>query len=611
MFRVRKFLLCLLVLFTSPFALADELKTVQSIEYNYSESADVPKFGWERATIPFHDFFLAVSAEKSVQRTLWIRFELSADPNGNNLHSIFVDYVPERYTAFLNGHPIHRNYADPGEHTFGSFAPAEIALPDDLVLEGQNSVALRLESELPGTLGIGRVRYGSAAEIRQVYEQAYFWQFTGPQIINGIIAVLTIFVFLFWLWRPQEENFFWLALLGVIWWVRNLHYSEVDPAIGPQLMWEIAVNSLFLIMFAFFGFAASFFRVEQRARLIWVSGAFTVFMIMLRWALVTSGKSDLPAYLPMIPFALALAVIFVRACLRKPSPESFFMLGAVTVAIGFSFHDFAFLGNLWRGAGFQLQPYASLIVYSAFFFAVGRRVLTAFATVENLNALLETRVDEATRRLRLAEDQRRVLEVSAALDHERERMMQEMHDRIGTGLISAIAASEARGDSQEALHVLRNSLFELRITVDSLEPFEGNVGLLLAGFRHRIERDLNDAGVRFDWHVERVPDLVWLDAPNGLHVLRTLQEAFANILLHAKARTVRVGCEAGALDGVPGVRITISDDGAGFDVSTVSHGRGLANMAARIGALQGRLSVQSQPSGGTDLGIWLPVEKPI
>ncbi|MEO6604999.1 MAG: ATP-binding protein [Aeromicrobium sp.] len=74
-------------------------------------------------------------------------------------------------------------------------------------------------------------------------------------------------------------------------------------------------------------------------------------------------------------------------------------------------------------------------------------------------------------------------------------------------------------------------------------------------------------------------------------------EALANTLKHggAEQATVELGLESGML------HIVVSDDGCGFDPSTVASVGGLAGLADRLAALGGSLEVESQPGNGTRL----------
>lgn len=82
-----------------------------------------------------------------------------------------------------------------------------------------------------------------------------------------------------------------------------------------------------------------------------------------------------------------------------------------------------------------------------------------------------------------------------------------------------------------------------------------------------------------------MPPLAWLDQRHSLHILRILQEAFTNVIKHAGASEIRVTTET--RDGF--VRVSIIDNGRGFDATTATEGRGLGNQARRAEAIVGRI----------------------
>lgn len=578
------------------------VQSLTSGAYVFSESWQIPESGWRPMGLPFHDFFKPITPENKKLKTLWVKFAF----DGKDAQALVTDYTSERYTAYLNGVAIFSNYVDPTEQNFASFKPAEIKFPKQLLKSGRNEIAVRLESDTFWCLGIGNVKIGPAAAIRASYDRSYYLQFMGPQIVNGIVVALTICIVLFWFKRRQEKAFFWLGLVGIAWWLRNLHYSAINPVIGPAAMWEIAISGIFVLATVFFGFAATFLDVPNRRRWLIVSGLVGGVLVVFRWALIANGQSDWPSHALTIPFTATLIIVFCRSCYRQPTTENMIMLGALTITISFTLHDFGFLGNAWRGAGFQIQPYACLIVYPAFLFAVGRRVLSSFSTVEHQNVELEHRIQLVTAELHQSEAVRRSLEIDHAIEQERERMMMEIHDRIGSSLISAVAVAERRGDPPDAIRTLKNSLTDLRIAVDSLEPIEGDLALVLGNFRHRIEREVLAAGLRFDWHVDEVPPLDWLDATNALHIMRTLQEAIGNILAHANASIIGVSCHQLTRNGRDGIVIRITDNGIGFVSIVPESGRGILNMQSRIESLQGEFRIESISGKGTSIEMWFP-----
>jgi signal transduction histidine kinase len=268
----------------------------------------------------------------------------------------------------------------------------------------------------------------------------------------------------------------------------------------------------------------------------------------------------------------------------------------------------------WSGVHFALLPYAGVIIFLVFAFALGRRLVDALGTVENLNVILEDRVAAATSELERTQKQIRELEIAVALEQERERIMREMHDSVGSNLISALAIAEHGDAPISTVATLKRSLTDLRIAVDSLEQVDGDVTPLLASFRHRMEPDLRAAGWRFDWQVEEVPPLSWLNSANALHVLRILQEALSNALTHSGGNVVTFGSARSVRSGSPGVAITIADNGTGLKCPTSSGsnpigGKGHANMQARAHALSAQLSLSNIKGGGAIVTLWLPVSR--
>lgn len=251
---------------------------------------------------------------------------------------------------------------------------------------------------------------------------------------------------------------------------------------------------------------------------------------------------------------------------------------------------------------------AVIAVIGVWFWLRQRTLQNLLSEKSRINAQLEQRIETTKANLLVSESARRRLEVENAVTDERERMMREIHDGIGSSLVAALASAERQGkQGSTAVFVLKGALSDLRIAVDSLEPIEGDVATLLASLRYRLEPEMKKSGVSFDWHVEEVPEIKWLDAPNAIHVLRIFQETLGNVLGHAEASMIRVECQAQLRQGRPGVSIDVSDNGKGFDSSAPTQGHGRKNMKSRAEALGARLYIESTPGKGSRTSLWLPL----
>jgi signal transduction histidine kinase len=93
----------------------------------------------------------------------------------------------------------------------------------------------------------------------------------------------------------------------------------------------------------------------------------------------------------------------------------------------------------------------------------------------------------------------------------------------------------------------------------------------------------------------------------GLAMYRIAEEALTNAITHAKAGKVIMrldGRRAGWL------RLTVRDDGRGFDAASAPHGLGMATKQDYAGAVDGKCVVHSAPGMGTEVEAVLPLSGP-
>lgn len=147
----------------------------------------------------------------------------------------------------------------------------------------------------------------------------------------------------------------------------------------------------------------------------------------------------------------------------------------------------------------------------------------------------------------------------------------------------------------------RDNLAEARSLVASGVPSNVRGGDLLAALR-RLPESMHLEGIRL---TVTLPDsLPPLSSSEQVALLRTAQEALNNVRRHSGATAADVVVEIPAKEPLL-LRLTVSDNGRGFDVSAERKGFGLKSMAARLDEIGGRLRVTSTP-GTTSLVAAVP-----
>jgi len=207
-------------------------------------------------------------------------------------------------------------------------------------------------------------------------------------------------------------------------------------------------------------------------------------------------------------------------------------------------------------------------------------------------------------------------ELQAAGDSERSRLSHELHDEVAQKLaalkmqlqLADIAPdSDRRTTTSASVAIVDDLLANVRAISHSLRPAPFDRGQLLPALTAmaRAERNRGGLCVLID---TPMADL-WLPHEIELVCYRIVREAVANVIKHARARTVAVSlnCQSDWL------ALSIADDGRGFDVApttrqAVRDGHlGLVGMRERLDHVGGTLSINSTLGRGTTIHCLLPL----
>jgi len=147
----------------------------------------------------------------------------------------------------------------------------------------------------------------------------------------------------------------------------------------------------------------------------------------------------------------------------------------------------------------------------------------------------------------------------------------------------------------------------MRIVIDSLDPTTTDLTTSLGKLRARLEPLLRRNGMGLRWRIDDELGLDDFPPEQSLHLLRIIQEAVTNAIMHAKASEVSVHIRAEDAKGDV-LSVEIRDDGRGFRPDAFSGGRGIANMTSRAEALGADLRFESEESG-TRIELRVPIPR--
>ena len=191
-------------------------------------------------------------------------------------------------------------------------------------------------------------------------------------------------------------------------------------------------------------------------------------------------------------------------------------------------------------------------------------------------------------------------------ERERTRWARELHDETlqGLGALRVLLRAGLRSRdgleqaAREASDQVSTEIANLRALITELRPAaldELGLAAALAGLGRR-SREVDGLDVAV--HVETAVDQFDHDLQTAIY--RLAQEALTNVAKHAKARNVDVRVQRSA----EGLRVSVTDDGAGFDRSAPTEGYGLAGMQERAALMGGHLELTTSPRGTKVLAVF-------
>ncbi len=499
-----------------------------------------------------------------------------------------------------------------GDRVWNAFnVPLWLALDN---LDGQprpQQLLLRMDSTAGLGSGLSSLWLGSEDELLTDYRLRLLAQVLLPAAIGVAMVALGVFALGVWSQRRHEPIYGLFFIAAALYCLRTLHYlGPLDTRLMAadwfgwltinSLGWLVAINQLFTLRLC-----------ERRMRwlelgLLGFMGGSTLLTLPLWQSPHQLAALTSVCYLGGGIMFLISVPLVILAAHRSASRLARWLAWGNLLALGVATHDWLLQNYYISLDALYLVPYWQITFCLLFCVVLGQRYVASIHGLELSHELLARRLAEREAELQESHRQLREVERREALAGERQRLMRDMHDGLGSSLTGALRMVASGGSTPADMErALLDCIDELKLTIDSLEPLDADLVLLLATLRSRLQPRLEAAGVHLRWAMCDLPELPWLTPGNALHVLRILQEVIGNILKHACV--AEISLSSALVEG--GVLVTVADDGGGFSPDKLPpqrSGRGLGNIRQRAAALRARVH-WAVDAEGTRFTLWLPL----
>jgi signal transduction histidine kinase len=528
-------------------------------------------------------------------------FTLDRVPEGP--WGIFIARIGTSFEIQLNGELLQVNgsltRSDGGDY---AKVPRFIAVPAKLLRPGDNLLQIRIRADTGRRAGLAPLVLGPASTVRgELFADAYASRFTGSVLLSAFSMVVGVTAFALWLTQPatsagvgerREGMYLWAAVAEFCWALRVGDGAIANPPL-PWIAWGMLMTACYS------GWAASAMLFchhvagwHRDASLRWMWRAMAVMVlgsVAATWLSLSRGEPWwLTGWLSIEIVGIALYIGgFVLATVKRPNRGRVLLSSVAVLAVLIGVRDWLVIRVSNSYGDTTWIRYTSVLFGIALLAIVVSRFRAASEQARDLLATLSAKVADRERELALTYGRLEQAAREQATIRERQRILRDMHDGVGTHISSAIRQLQAgEGSQAELLRTLRDSLDQLKLTIDSIHLPDGDVGALLAALRYRLAPRFDASGIALEWAVDELVPVERLDAQAMRHLQFLLFEAISNVLQHAQATVLRI--EAAMLGTA--VRLCVIDDGRGYDVA-----RAPRSLHERAKAMGVQLVLESRP----------------
>ncbi|MFM5948832.1 MAG: sensor histidine kinase [Novosphingobium sp.] len=483
--------------------------------------------------------------------------------------------------------------------TYHGLFRGTIRIPSALLKPGRNELVYTM-SRGPGNpyFFVGDVNLGPYTAVKKHFADREY-MLNDYSVISMTLAYFVAVLALIGWWRGGRSSYlFWLGLVALIWALRLNHDEAMDPPLRDLARTTFLTFCNTLLPIAWLNLANAWGGRQLRwitiGSLALFTLAFAVFAAIL-WTGWHQGNVTVDEFITVYGGALGLVsfAILARKALAAPADLRWELAIYVLVCTMFLRDAGHVFLSSNRNVLMELSVPVLLVALVVAFFA---RNVRLFQSSASLNALLQTQLSERTAELEAAHLREKGMVRAQAHQHERQRIMRDMHDGLGSQLMSMLLMAR-RGQSEPAVVAegLQSVIDEMRLMIDSMDSVGESLATALTIFRDRVASRIEATGKHLVWDDQSGGQLPDYGPRDVLQIFRVMQEAVTNALKHSSGDTIAVRLSPSPEAGFA-LRITVTDNGAGLGAAN-PRGRGLANMTGRAQTVGGRCTISDAHPG--------------
>jgi signal transduction histidine kinase len=520
-------------------------------------------------------------------------------PDVLDAHRQLAVYFPAgsaRMEVSFAGRVIYSSTRSPYPLETQASRPQLVQLPQPLP-EGVRTLEVLMRSEPGGSIVLNHAWIGPLQSLGPAFEKRHFLRFQGADLMALLLLITGATSFAFWLADRSYRSPLWFGLFCV------LNSIAIKIGLGTTEMPIETVKMLHLAMLVLnlsFATLAKFILEKIGACSRAHDRLLLAYAVLAGLLLVVLYEDSLPYFryaLAMDALSIALGLyllaLLVRRWWQKRDSISRLLLGGVGLTMLLGIHSVV---QNWRSDS-QEDSYAVLYAPLPMIVTLGwsicRRYARSSLRWRALNRRLARRVRRRESEIADAYAQLASLEKEQAIRIERERFMRDMHDGLGSQLITSLRMAQRGALSQTQMQeLLSECLDEMHFAIQSLKTTGEDVFVALADYRYRLEPRLQAGGIELQWKVTPAPALR-LGAGEVLQTLRIVNEAVGNAIKHSGSARLSI---EGTVTTEGRYALSIRDHGRGF-AETARPGTGLESMRARARSMHATLEIDHEDGG--------------